>query len=75
MEAAWLWTIYFWVAVLVFGGYAIGRMVLYFTKPGLVSRYEVAISMSSFPVLVALWGFIHSEAYLRPWVCLGAAER
>jgi len=68
VEGAWLWTIYFWVAVVVFGGSAVARVILYFARPGLISRYEVAISLCSFPILVALWGFIHNEAYLRPWV-------
>lgn len=68
MDSAWLWTIYFWVAVVVFGGSAAARVILYFTKPGLISRYEVAISLCSFPVLVAVWGYIQSEAYLQPWV-------
>lgn len=68
METSCLWTIYFWIAVVVFGGSAATRVILYFTKPGLISRYEVAISLCSLPVLVAVWGYIHDEAYLQPWV-------
>jgi hypothetical protein len=68
VEAAWLWKIYFWLAVVVFGGSAVARTFLYVAKPGLVSLYEVAISLCSIPVLFAIWGYIYNEPFLRPWV-------
>ena len=67
MDATWLWTIYFWVAAVIFGGSAVLRVVLYIVKPGVVPLSNVALSLLIVPVLTAVWGYIHMRPYLWPW--------
>lgn len=67
MSATIAWLVYFWIAVVIFGGSALLRAIAYFAKPGSATPYDVGISLLSLPVLLGLWGYIHATAYLVAW--------
>jgi hypothetical protein len=53
------WQIYFWPFSVLIVGTAIVRAVLYFSRPGAVSPFEVVESLPGLGVVVALYGYIN----------------
>jgi hypothetical protein len=68
MDIHALWTIYFGVAVAVFGGRAVARPIGYVVKPGMFSALDLAEAFLGIPALVGLWGYIQGKSYGPPWV-------
>ena len=53
-----LWQIYFWLFALLMVGVTIGRAVLYFVRPGLVSLYDIAEALPGLACVVAVYGYV-----------------
>jgi len=69
------WSLYFWLFAIVIVGSAIGRVALYFIKPGSVSVRDVLFSLPGCACVVALHAYIH-QMPLGPsllWITLACA--